>query len=706
MKILIIIPDFPENLEDIKGGVQSALANLLKGFAIINENIRVITFSRTIKNEYLVNYSPTIDIVYCKEASSFHLLNYVFKHSFIVKSHIRSFNPDLIHFAMGGICLTTKIFGLYHKKQLVTIHGISFLEARLIKNLREKLAIYTNEFVEALFIPNNIIHISNYSLQIKGITKKNRYTVIPNAVEPKYFNIPLKEGTENRLLYIGAIEQRKNILLLLKIMRVLIDTGKQFTLEVLGDFLSADYKKEVLNCVHEYQLSPFIKFYGWVSQSTVIEVLGKADILVICSKQETLPMVIIEGMAAGKVVVSTDIGGIPEMVTNEETGFLYNLKNENKFAQILGQLYNNNELTSKISCNAREKAFNTYRCDVVAKKTAIFYNELLESRKNIAIVKKVNLSLLKFYEKFCIMQWGIGFSNGDISQLIRSKKYNFTIKWLPTDNNSLSIADPFIFKSPDGNINLLYENFSMAEYGNYGKIDLIVLDQDFKPIINKRLMDTKSHLSYPFIFIENGKTYVIPEAHQSNRVAAYEFDFENNTLINEKVLIDNLPLIDSTILKFNNKYWLFATLGGSNSDHSKLYIFHANSLFGNYLPHTKNPVRDSLDGSRPAGNFIFVDGEIYRPAQNCAKFYGRSITINKILVLTENDFKEEAYLDLESQKKSYYNIGIHTINSIDNIVVVDVIRFVFMPFTKVYFSMIKILKNFQKHFRFDNKNVS
>jgi len=48
MKILIIIPDFPENLEDIKGGVQSALANLLKGFAIINENIRVITFSRTI----------------------------------------------------------------------------------------------------------------------------------------------------------------------------------------------------------------------------------------------------------------------------------------------------------------------------------------------------------------------------------------------------------------------------------------------------------------------------------------------------------------------------------------------------------------------------------------------------------------------------------------------------------------------------------
>lgn len=700
MRILIIIPDFPENLEDIKGGVQSALANLLKGFAIIDLNIRVITFGRSINKEHLVKYSPTIDIVYCKEGASFHLINYMLRHSFVVKRHIRDFNPDLVHFAMGGICLTTKIFGLYHKKQLVTIHGISFLEARLIKNLREKLAIYINEFVEALLIPNNIIHISNYSLQIKGITKKNHYTIIPNAVKPEYFNIPLKEDTENRLLYIGAIEQRKNILLLLKIMSVLVKKGKPFTLEILGDFLNADYKKEVVNDVNKYQLSSFVKFYGWVSQSTVIEVLGKADILVICSKQETLPMVIIEAMAAGKVVVSSDIGGIPEMITNEETGFLYKLINEDKLEEILGRLYNNNALTKTISCNAREKAFNTYRCDVVAKKTAIFYKDLLEMNVSAPNMKTMNSNLLKFYEKFCIMQWGIGFSNGDISQLIRSKKYNLSIKWLPTDNNILSIADPFIFKSPDGNINLLYENFSMAEYGNYGKIDLIVLDQDFKPIVNKRLMDIKSHLSYPFIFKENGKTYVIPEAHQSNRVAAYEFDFENNTLINEKVLIDNLPLIDSTILKFNNKYWLFATLGGNNSDHSKLYIFHADSLFGTYVPHTKNPVRESLDGSRPAGNFIFVDGEIFRPAQNCAKFYGRSITINKILILTENEFEEEAYLDLESQKKSYYNIGIHTINSIDNIVVVDGIRFVFMPFTKVYFSIIKLFKKMSKTVHF------
>ena len=76
---------------------------------------------------------------------------------------MKLFNPDLVHFSMGGICLITKVFGLYQKKQLVTIHGISFLEARIIKNLRKKLAIYANEIIEHLLIPKNIIHISSYS---------------------------------------------------------------------------------------------------------------------------------------------------------------------------------------------------------------------------------------------------------------------------------------------------------------------------------------------------------------------------------------------------------------------------------------------------------------------------------------------------------------------------------------------------------------
>lgn len=378
MRILIVIPDFPENLNNIKGGVQSALANLLKGFSIIGINVRVITFCRAIDKEYIVKFSSTIDIVYCTEGSYFHLFNYLFKNSFDVRRHVRIFNPDLVHFSMGGICLITKVFGLYQKKQLVTIHGISFLEARIIRNLRMKLATYANEIIEDIFIPKNIIHISNYSLRVKGKTKNICYTIIPNAIMPVYFDIDLKTKTDNRLIYIGAIEERKNISLLLHNLYKLIQNGKLYYLEILGDFLTEDYKNEILDYVKNNGLSKYIKFHGWVSQATVVEVLRSADILVVCSKQETLPMVIAEAMAAGKIVISSDVGGISEMITDEIDGFLFNLNNSQKLFEVLSKIYNNYDLIKLIAKNAKERASNTYNCEIVAKKTLSFYEKLIK----------------------------------------------------------------------------------------------------------------------------------------------------------------------------------------------------------------------------------------------------------------------------------------------------------------------------------------
>ena len=378
MRILVIIPDFPENLNNIKGGVQSALANLLKGFEIIGINVRVVTFCRGIDKEYIVNYSSTIDIVYCTEGPYFHLFNYLFKNSFDVKRHVRIFKPDLVHFSMGGICLITKVFGFYHTKELVTIHGISFLEAKIIKKLRKKLAIYANEIIENLLIPKNIIHISNYSRQIKGKTKNLCYTIIPNAITPVYFDISLKQKTDNRLIYIGAIDERKNILLLMQCLYKLIQNGKSYTLEVLGDFLTEDYKNEILDYVKTHQLLNHIKFYGWVSQDIIVKVLSSADILVVCSKQETLPMVIAEAMAAGKVVVSSNVGGIAEMITDETDGFLYNFNNSEKLVEILSKLFNDYNQIHTIAKNAKQRASITYNCEIVAKKTVSFYAQLLK----------------------------------------------------------------------------------------------------------------------------------------------------------------------------------------------------------------------------------------------------------------------------------------------------------------------------------------
>ena len=281
------------------------------------------------------------------------------------------------------------------------------------------------------------------------------------------------------------------------------------------------------------------------------------------------------------------------------------------------------------------------------------------------------------------MEWGIGVSKYDIENIIRQKKTSLPVNWLPLSNKHRATADPFIFTANDGSINILYEDFSMTDDSKYGTLRLAKLNEKLDLISDKEIMDAKSHLSYPFVFKENGKTYIIPESRQQNKVSCYEYDFETDSLINEKVIIDNLPLLDSTIVKYNNKYWLFCTFGDQKFEHSKLYIHYADSIDGPWQAHTSNPVKYNLRGSRPGGALVQVDGQLYRPAQNCKDYYGQSLVINRITELTETSFKEEEYFELLPQKECKFNRGIHTINAADGVIVIDGIKMIFDPITKL-----------------------
>ena len=136
---------------------------------------------------------------------------------------------------------------------------------------------------------------------------------------------------------------------------------------------------------------------------------------------------------------------------------------------------------------------------------------------------------------------------------------------------AISHADPFIFKTDDGRINILFE--SVSTYSLDGKISLMVCNDLLDPVLEKVVLDTKDHLSYPFVYKENGRIYVFPENAFSGTLYCYEFDQVQRTFINKKEVI-NAPLLDSTILKYDNKYWLFATMLGDTFN-SDLHIFYA-----------------------------------------------------------------------------------------------------------------------------------
>jgi hypothetical protein len=283
----------------------------------------------------------------------------------------------------------------------------------------------------------------------------------------------------------------------------------------------------------------------------------------------------------------------------------------------------------------------------------------------------------EYFKKLYFKQWAVGITRGDIRSIIRSKNFRQdNIKWIYPESTDRFFADPFILNSENGEINILYEDFSINEH--YGNISLMTLNGRFEQVGSKVLLDTTSHLSFPFILKDNNHTYVIPESVRSGNVCCYEFNPHSKTLTFKAELI-KMPLYDPAILKIEDTYWLFGSFFENRSEY-KLHIFHSGKLTGPYTPLRGNPVRSGMDGIRAAGNFIEVDGDIYRPAQNCQNEYGESITINRIKVLDEYYFSEEPYMTINISKKNLHENNIHTIHTLNfygNLIVVDGIRWTF-----------------------------
>lgn len=292
-------------------------------------------------------------------------------------------------------------------------------------------------------------------------------------------------------------------------------------------------------------------------------------------------------------------------------------------------------------------------------------------------------------DKMFRKQWNIGFAKADIGDIIVHRRLP-DFKWLPIQKPHRFFADPFIFKTPEGTLNVIYEDYSSDE--QYGKISLAKLDDRFKPLSSKLILDTGSHLSYPNVFRREGKTFVMPEASKGGDLICYEYDFAKDALVNPRTVMANEPLLDSTILEYNGKFWLFATKRGKDSN-NLLYIYFSDRFDSGYQPHAGNPVKNSLDGSRPAGNFVHLDGQIYRPSQNCAEYYGKSITFNRIKKLTEHEFEEEAVIAINPPRKGGFSYGIHTINAVDDVIVIDALKRIFMPMEQVKIFFKKIFKS-------------
>ncbi len=229
-------------------------------------------------------------------------------------------------------------------------------------------------------------------------------------------------------------------------------------------------------------------------------------------------------------------------------------------------------------------------------------------------------------------------------------------------------ADPFPIRV-DGRYHVLFEELVFAS--PKGRILGMEITKDGPVGQPVTVLERDYHLSYPFTFEWRGERFMIPESVSNRSVqlfravkAPYEWELD-------RVLHENVQLLDSTVVEIEGRWWMFAgavTRGGSRCD--ELNVYHADSPLGPWRPHRRNPVISDVRHARPAGRPFRIGGAWYRPAQDCSRRYGYAISLRRIAKLTPNEFEEETVSALTPHWDRRL-LGTHTINAADGLTVID-----------------------------------
>lgn len=259
--------------------------------------------------------------------------------------------------------------------------------------------------------------------------------------------------------------------------------------------------------------------------------------------------------------------------------------------------------------------------------------------------------------------WNIGFVEEGVTSVLTNK--NPTIHWVKKRFHDRWFADPFILDVTDSEIIVLAEEFCYKL--QRGRIARVVIDRktyeekDFEIIL-----DLPTHLSFPFILRQNNKVYILPENSASGCSTIYEY---NDELRKVTALhhISEEPFADATIFDIDGKTYLFTTiLPDTNSSSVKIYVFDKEQM---KVVDRIASVNFPVICGRNAGEIFSVEGNLYRPAQDCTLCYGHGVILQKMTI-------NNGVFSFENIKGIYpntfrYNQGIHTFNNYKGLIVVD-----------------------------------
>lgn len=268
---------------------------------------------------------------------------------------------------------------------IYTIHGWSFHNDQ--QPIIKKIRIWTEKFFTSTSAANIAVSESN-RMTGKNYFKNFEATVINNGIDQQKFD-PNKNFNDIRaafkilptailIIFIARFTSQKQPLSLINAFAEAVKKNPSLELMMVGE---GDENKIALEKVFKLKLSHKIHFLPF--RQDVPDLLAAADIFVLPSLWEGLPIGLLEAMSMGKAVIATNVDGTKEIIKNNENGLLIETSNLTQdLTESILHLSTNENLRNQLGINAKKTIQENFSASEMTKKIENLYAQVLRRKNN------------------------------------------------------------------------------------------------------------------------------------------------------------------------------------------------------------------------------------------------------------------------------------------------------------------------------------
>jgi hypothetical protein len=235
---------------------------------------------------------------------------------------------------------------------------------------------------------NGIISVSQERFDAANRTFDKRMTYIPNGVDVNKFthtSTEKKKSEKFSILCPSRVSEVKGQLYLAEAIHLIANSNPglinklQFVFvgTEIGGNTSQKYILKIKNRLSKYIDCNTVKLLGSIPVNQMPKQMEEASIIVMPSLMEGISLSALEAMAMRKPLITTQVGGMPEIVKHEDTGLLVPPRDPSALANAILRLFNDTELQIKLAENAYIQVIDKFTWHNIAKSTVDFYNKIL-----------------------------------------------------------------------------------------------------------------------------------------------------------------------------------------------------------------------------------------------------------------------------------------------------------------------------------------